>query len=143
VNAVIGWALAAAAFAAGWFGWGWRGVALALSVIVFWLLLQFSRTMRVMRSAARSPIGHVAGAVMFNARLRAGMSMTEVIGLTKSLGRKVRDEPLETFEWRDAGGDAVEIEFEQGRARRWTLRRPPIPARQAPRIDAPNQESTP
>jgi len=145
MSAAIGWALAVAAVIAGWLTWGWPGVVLALSVTVFWLLLQFSRSLRVLRLAARSPVGQVAGAVMFNARLRPGLRLAEVIGMTKSLGRKLRDEPLETYEWVDAGGVAVEVEFEGGRCKRWTLRRPeePIARSQTPRIDVPNQERTP
>ena len=64
--------LIVAAFAAGWFSYGWPGVALAATVVVFWLLLQFSRAMRVMRNAAERPVGHVDDAVTFNARLRRG-----------------------------------------------------------------------
>jgi hypothetical protein len=122
MSAVIGWALAAAALLVGWFGYGWRGLVLALTVLAFWLLLQFSRTLRVLRAAAQSPVGHVASAVMLQARLHQGMRLTEVIQLTRSLGRKLRDEP-ETYVWRDAGGDEVEVEFAAGRCTRWRLSR--------------------
>jgi uncharacterized protein (DUF58 family) len=122
MSAKLGWALAAGALLAGWFGYGWRGLALAATVIAFWLLLQFSRTLRVLRSAASSPVGHVDSAVMLNVRLRAGMRLPDVIGLTKSLGRKIADAP-ETFAWRDGGGDEVRLEFADGRCTRWTLHR--------------------
>jgi hypothetical protein len=114
--------MAAAALVAGWFGYGWRGIALALSVIAFWLLLQFSRTLRLLRNAAQSPLGHVNSAVMFNARLSVGLRLPEVVGMTRSLGRKVSDEP-EVFAWRDGGGDEVEVTFEGGRCTLWQLRR--------------------
>ena len=120
MNAVMGWALAGAALVAGWFGWGWRGVVLAVTVIVFWLLLQFSRTLRLLRGAAQRPVGHVDSAVMLNAKLQAGLRLPQVIGLTRSLGRHLREEP-ETWCWSDAGGDRVEVEFEQGRCARWRL----------------------
>lgn len=123
MSPLVGWALAAAALAVGWLGYGWRGVVLALSVIAFWLLLQFSRTLRVLRSAARSPVGHVASAVMLHAKLHPGMRMTEVIGITRSLGHKLAEDP-ETFAWRDAGGDEVEVEFADGRSTQWRLHRP-------------------
>jgi hypothetical protein len=119
---VIGWALAAAALVAGWLGYGWRGLVLALSVIAFWLLLQASRTLRVLRNAAQSPLGHVDNAVMFNARLSVGLRLAEVIAMTRSLGRKVSDEP-EVFAWRDGGGDEVEAAFVNGRCTQWQLRR--------------------
>jgi hypothetical protein len=122
VSAAVSWALAGAAILAGWFGYGWRGLVLALTVIVFWLLLQFSRTLRVLRMAARSPVGRVDSAVMLQAQLRRGMRLAEVIALTRSLGRKVADDP-ETFAWRDGGGVEVAAEFHDGRLGAWRLER--------------------
>lgn len=126
MSGMFGWALAAAALVAGWFGYGWRGVVLAISVVVFWLLLQFSRTLRVLRNAARSPVGHVPNAVMLNARLARGMRLAEIIRLTGSLGIRERDEP-ETYCWRDAGGDEIEVVLVGARCERWELRRAPSP----------------
>ncbi len=124
--ALTGGALAAAALLAGWFGYGWRGLVLALSVIAFWLLLQASRTLRVLRNAAQSPLGHVDSAVMFNARLSVGLRLADVMAMTRSLGRKVSanvDDGPEVFAWRDGGGDEVEATFEGGRCTHWRLRR--------------------
>ena len=123
MSAKLGWALAVLALAAGYLGYGWRGLLLALTVIAFWLLLQFSRALRAMRLAARAPVGHVPSAVMLHARLHAGMQMMNVVKLTRSLGRKLRDEP-DTFAWRDESGAEVEIEFADGRCRSWRLTRP-------------------
>ena len=123
MSAKLGWALAVLALAAGYLGYGWRGLLLALTVIAFWLLLQFSRALRVMRLAARAPVGHVPSAVMLHARLHAGMQMMNVVKLTRSLGRKLRDEP-DTFAWRDESGAEVEVEFADGRCRTWRLTRP-------------------
>jgi hypothetical protein len=124
--AVIGWALVAAALAAGWLAYGWRGIVLALSVIAFWLLLQASRTLRVLRNAAQSPLGHVDSAVMLNAKLGVGLRLAQVIGITRSLGRQVSagvgDGP-EVFAWCDGGGDEVEATFVNGRCTHWRLRR--------------------
>lgn len=120
--ATIGWALAVAAIAVGYVGYGWRGVLLAITVVVFWLLLQFSRALRVMRLAAQAPVGQVPSAVMLHAKLQPGMPLMAVIKLTRSLGRKVRDEP-ETFAWRDESGAEVEIEFAGGRCKVWRLTR--------------------
>jgi hypothetical protein len=119
---VLGWTLAVAALLAGYLSWGWRGIVLALTVIAFWLLLQFSRTVRLLRQAAGAPIGHVDSAVMLQAKLRQGAALSEVIALTHSLGRKLREEP-ETFAWRDAGGAQVEVEFKAGRCTGWRLTR--------------------
>lgn len=123
MDARVGWVLALAALAAGWWSYGWRGVVLALTVITFWLLLQFSRTIRLLRQAAQSPVGHVHSAVMLHAKLRERMTLADVIRLAGSLGRKVGDEP-ETFVWTDAGGVAVELVLDNGRCSRWRLVRP-------------------
>ena len=120
--ATIGWALAVVAIAVGYVGYGWRGVLLAITVVVFWLLLQFSRALRVMRLAAQAPVGQVPSAVMLHAKLQPGMPLMDVVKLTRSLGRKVRDGP-ETFAWRDESGAEVEIEFAGGRCRVWRLTR--------------------
>ena len=124
MNPWFGWALAAAALAAGWFGYGARGVALAVTVIAFWLLLQFNRLVRVMRSAAASPLGQIDSAVMLHARLHAGLTMAKVVALTKSLGRRA-DESSEVYTWTDAGGSSVSITFADGRCASWLLARAP------------------
>jgi len=122
VNTAIGWSLAAAALALGYLQWGWPGVALAVTLIVFWLLMQFSRALRALRKAARSPVGHIDNAVMLNARLQHGQRLPQILALTRSLGHKLSDNP-EAFEWRDAGGDAVRIELVGGKLARWELQR--------------------
>lgn len=124
MSAALGWALAALAIALGYLQWGWRGVVLALTVIVFWLLLQFGRALRVLRVASQAPVGHVQSAAMLNARLHAGLRLPQILALTRCLGSKIAEDP-ETFEWRDAGGDAVRVELRDGRLERWTLQRGP------------------
>ena len=131
MNPVLGWALAALFVAVAWRQYGWQGVGFAASVIVFWLLLQFNRAMRVMKKAANAPMGHVDSAVMLNARLRTGMPMIQVVPLTRSLGRKVSDDP-ETWAWRDEGGSSVTLVFDKGRLASWTLDRPPETSTPAP-----------
>jgi hypothetical protein len=122
MNPTVGWALSGAALLAGWFGYGWRGIVLALSVIVFWLLLQFSRTLRVLRLAATRPVGSVDNAVMLNARLDTRLRLIDVLRLTGSLGRRVSETP-ERWAWADGAGDEVEIEFAAGRCASWQLKR--------------------
>jgi hypothetical protein len=123
MNPLVGWVLAAAALVAGYMGYGWRGLVLALTVIAFWLLLQFSRTLRTLRLAAQSPVGHVANAVMLHAQLKKGLRLPQVIALTRSLGRKVIEQP-ETFAWQDAGGDTMQVVFDaSGRCTAWQLLR--------------------
>jgi hypothetical protein len=119
----IGWALAVAAVALGYMQWGWKGVLLAVSGIVFWLLMQFTRALRAMRVAGGAPVGHVASAVMLQARLKTGMRLMDIILLTRSLGQKLADDP-ETFRWTDASGAAVTVELVNGRCVGWSLARP-------------------
>ena len=123
MSAVVGWALAAAALFIGWRGYGWQGLAFAFTLIVFWLLLQFNRGVRVMRDASQSPVGHVQSAVMLNAKLHRGMSLMQIVKMTSSLGRRVGERP-EVWEWADDGGSSVAITVVDGRCTEWTLHRP-------------------
>jgi uncharacterized protein (DUF58 family) len=122
MNPVIGWLLAAVAIAAGYALYGWQGALLGITVVAFWLVLLFNRTLRVMRNASQAPVGHVPSAVMFNARLRRGMRLIEVVQLTRSLGQRVSEAP-EVWRWSDAGGVAVALTFERGRLEHWSLSR--------------------
>ncbi len=122
MNAMLGWALAAAAVAVGYTVYGWPGVLLAFSVIVFWLLLQFSRALRALRKAGRNPVGSVPNAVMFNAKLQKGMRLPDVLKLTKSLGRRIGEtENPETWAWADEGGDEVQVQLQGGLVTTWNL----------------------
>lgn len=124
MNPWVGWGLALAAVVAGWRGYGWPGVALAVTVIVFWLLIQLNRSVRVMRDAAGSAIGRVPSAVMLHSKLRTGLPMLKIVTLTKSLGRKLGDAP-ETWAWGDDSGAEVRVVLDaQGRCASWSLIRP-------------------
>lgn len=120
---LLGWALAALLASFSWQAYGLRGLALAATAIVFWLLLQFNRAVRTMKNAAGRPLGHVESAVMFQAQLKPGLTMLEIVGRTKSLGRKA-GAGEDDWSWRDDGGNAVHLHFERGRLARWTLERP-------------------
>jgi len=129
---MLGWALAALLVAAAWRAYGWQGVLFALTVIVFWLLLQFSRGVRAMRQASAAPVGRIGSAVMVNAKLKPGMTMVQVLQATGSLGRKQADTPAapdapDTWAWTDQGESTLTLVFERGRLRSWTLARPAEP----------------
>ncbi|MBB2483868.1 hypothetical protein H5407_01365 [Mitsuaria sp. WAJ17] len=124
MNAWIGSALALAALVMGGVLMGWQGVILALTVVVFWLLLQFSRLMRVMQAANGAPVGRIDSAVMLQSRLHPGMKLMEVLPLTRSLGAKVEGRE-EAWAWTDAGGVRLELQFSKGVLQQWVLQRPP------------------
>ena len=117
-STLIGWGLAVAAVVLGHVLYGGAGVMLALSIVVFWLLLQFSRTLRLMRRAAAQPVGHVESAVMLHAKLKPGLRLMDIIGLTGSLGRRLPHPSPgadESWEWRDAGDDTLVVDLVGGR----------------------------
>ena len=126
MNARLGWLLAAVFAFAAWRAYDLVGLAFAASAIVFWLLLQFNRAVRVMKNAAASPVGHVASAVMFHAGLAPGMTMLQIVTKTKSLGRKVEGSD-DDWRWSDDGGASVVLHFEHGKLVRWGIERAPEP----------------
>ena len=131
MTALASWGLAVVALVLGYVSYGWPGVALALTVVVFWLLLQFSRALRTLRAAAGRPVGTVKSAVMLQAKLHPGMRLMHIIKLTQSLGTPVRPEP-ETFRWQDDGGDAVVAEMHDGKLAHWRLERAAAPGAETP-----------
>ena len=119
--------LAATGFA--WYTWGGAAVAAGAGVLVMWLLLHYSRLMKIMQRAATRPVGSVSNAVMLNARMAQGQTLMHTIDMTHSLGRAVAaNQPpsvvgAETFAWTDASGDSVTVEFKRGKVQRWQLTR--------------------
>ena len=125
MSPALGWALAVGAVAAGYVGYGWPGVVLAITVIVFWLLLQFNRALRVMKAAAGRPMGQVHSAVMLQSKLHQGMLLAQVMKLTGSFGlrRSEAGADPEVFAWADGSGDEVVVELSGGKVRGWQLQR--------------------
>ena len=123
MNPILGWVLAAGLAVASFQAYSWPGLAMAVSAIVFWLLLQFNRAVRVMKNAAESPLGEIESAVMFHARLQTGLSMLQVVTRTKSLGKKIEGSD-DDWIWHDAGGSSVRLHFERGRLESWQIERP-------------------
>ena len=136
---MLGWALVVVAVGVGYTSYGWRGLALAITVTAFWLLLQFSRGLRALRDAAGKPVGRVPNAVMLHSRLQRGQRLPDILKTTRSLGRRVSEEP-EVWAWADAGGDEVHVTLRDGRVAEWALKRAPDPVAvpvTAPHITAP------
>lgn len=123
MNPLLGWALAALFAFLSWQVYSWPGLAMAVSAIVFWLLLQFNRALRVMKKAADSPLAEVPNAVMFHAGLHPGMTMLQIVTKTKSIGRKVEGSD-DDWRWSDPGGSSVRLHFVRGRLESWQIERP-------------------
>ena len=109
-----------------WHAFQWAGIALAAGGVVMWILLHFTRMVTILKKAANRPIGHVASAVMLNAKLQKGATLMHVIAMTRSLGELLseKDAQPEIFRWTDAGQSHVTGTFVGGKLTEWTLERP-------------------
>jgi hypothetical protein len=107
---------------------GWAGVALAVSGLVMWMLLHFTRITKVLGKAADRPVGYVGSAVMLNAKLKPGVSLLHVTAMTEALGERLSPEGApdpEIWRWTDGTASSVTCEFVKGKLTKWTLFRPP------------------
>jgi hypothetical protein len=116
-------ALALALSYAAWRSYGAQGLLLAVLMLSFWLLLHFTKLMRLLRTIAARPMGRVRNAAALQARLKRGMAMVDVIRLTLSLGqlRTPPDTEPEQRAWADDAGQALVATFEHGRLVTWRL----------------------
>jgi len=112
-----------------WRAFEWAGIALAVGGVVMWVLLHFTRMVTILKKAADRPIGHVASAVMLNAKLRRGLSLMHVIAMTRSLGQLLteKDAQPEVYIWTDASQSVVTCTFVGGKLTEWALVRPEEP----------------
>lgn len=106
--------------------YGWPGLALVAGGLVMWALLHITRMLAVLRRAAQRPIGTVASAVMLHSRLERGMTLLQVLALTRALGAQPGDpsSPVEQYRWTDASDASVHCTFENGKLALWELLRP-------------------
>lgn len=106
--------------------YGWAGIAALVTVLVFGMLLHFTRMMTVLKRAANRPIGHVDSAVMLNAKLRPGATLLHVVAMTRALGllKSVKDVQPEVFEWKDGTDSTVTCTFVGGKLASHVLVRP-------------------
>ncbi|MBA2960675.1 MULTISPECIES: glycerate kinase [Ramlibacter] len=109
-----------------WRAYGWPGVAIALTGIVMWALLHFTRLTQVLKRAGERPIGYCDSAVMLNAKLRPGLTLLHVIGMTRALGEQLspKDAQPEVYRWTDGSASHVTCDFAHGKLARWELHRP-------------------
>lgn len=111
-----------------WQAFGWPGIALAVGGVVMWVLLHFTRMVAILKKAADRPIGHVASAVMLNAKLQKGVTLMHVIAMTRSLGllQTEKDTQPEVYTWTDTSDSVVTCTFVGGKLTEWTLVRPEV-----------------
>ena len=112
--------------AAAWRAYGWAGVAVVTGGVVMWVLLHFTRLLTILKKAADRPIGHVASAVMLNAKLKKGATLMHVIAMTRSLGKLLteKDAQPEIYTWTDSSDSVVTCTFVGGKLTEWSLVRP-------------------
>ncbi|MEI7785868.1 MAG: glycerate kinase [Betaproteobacteria bacterium] len=122
--------------ALGYYYAGWSGVALSAGALVMWILLHFTRLMRVLQRAAQRPMGYLDSAVMLNVKLKPRMTLMHVIAMTRALGelRSVKDAQPEVYRWTDGTDSWVECTFVGGRLTSHVMYRPPA-QEQAPERD--------
>jgi len=109
--------------------YGWPGIAVVVTFLVFGILLHFTRLMTILKRAANRPIGHVDSAVMLNAKLKPGATLLHIVALTRALGllKSVKDEQPEVFEWKDGTDSVVTCTFMNGKLAHHVLVRPNQP----------------
>lgn len=137
MSARLGWALAAVAALLGWHQAGGLGLAAVFSATVFWLLLQWARSLRVLRTLAGQPKGRVADAAKLAAGLCAQLPALELYGRAQALGVPQAAWPGEgppaappapgegVMRWTDPQGRCLWAELREGRLQRWRLDDPP------------------
>jgi hypothetical protein len=114
------------AAAVAWQSYGWKGIVVVVSVLMFGILLHFSRMMQVLKRAAHRPVGYVDSAVMLNAKLKPGATLLHAVALTRSLGllKSIKGEQPEVFEWKDGSESVVTCTFVGGKLAHHKLVRP-------------------
>jgi len=121
IRSIVTLLIAIGVMVAGWQYGGWGGLALAVTMMVTYALIQLSRMLRVLRGAANREKGRVASAEALASKLKQGMGLIQVIRLTGSIGDALTPEGQqpEAFRWTDAGGASVTCEFTDGRLVAW------------------------
>lgn len=116
-------ALALAIAFAAWQSYGAKGLILAALMISFWVLLHFTKLMRLLRAAAKRPVGHVRDARALHRHLRPGQPLVDVVRFTQSLGqlRSEAGQEPQRMEWGDEQGHVVTCTFSHGRLEAFEL----------------------
>lgn len=126
VKTLILWIGGTLLIAAAYRAYEWKGVALVVTGLVFWLMLHFTRLMQALKRAANRPVGYIDSAVMLSVKLKVGWSLLHLVAMTKSLGtlQSEKDAQPEIFRWTDNGNSYVDCTFVGGKLAGWQLVRP-------------------
>jgi hypothetical protein len=126
LKTVLLWVAGATLIAAAYRAYEWKGVALVITGLIFWLMLHFTRLVQALKRAADRPVGYIGSAVMMSVKLKTGLSLLHVVAMTKSLGvlQTGKDTQPEVFRWTDNGKSYVDCTFVAGKLAGWQLVRP-------------------
>jgi hypothetical protein len=105
---------------------GWLGIAAVTGGLFMWVMLNYTRMVKVLERAGTRPIGYLDSAVMLNAKLKPRMNLLHVVAMTRSLGERLT-EPFanpELYRWTDPGGSHVTCTFLNGKLSHHELWRP-------------------
>ncbi len=128
VKTMILWIGGTLLIAAAYRAYEWKGVALVVTGLVFWVMLHFTRLVQALKRAADRPVGYISSAVMLSVKLQVGWSLLHLVSLTKSLGalQSEKDTQPEVFRWTDNGNSYVDCTFVGGKLASWQLVRPEL-----------------
>lgn len=129
LQSILWWLFVVGAPLVAWKQYGLPGLATALGAVLFWLLLQFTRVMTVMKTAARRPKGYVRDAANLHRRMRLGVKLFDLVRATGGLGVLVSAEGQqpEVYHWTDSGGVRLTCTFDNGRLVAYELGRGETP----------------
>lgn len=135
-NSLIARILVAAFIALTSWIYGWQGFVVAITFWVFWLILQFSQTLRFMRQITQRPTGQIPDAQAFSQKLRPNMGLLAIFKLSQSLGQAISltgaqlaqtQNPKQLqgadqcWQWRDPLGNTVTVYIRHEKCIYWEL----------------------
>lgn len=126
IKTLLWFAVAVALLMMGYYNRGWGGFMLVLGAVVFVVLLYITRVMKVLKAASNAPKGLISSAVMINSKLKVGMTLLQVVQMTRSISVPQGDPNAHevTHRWTDTGGAWVDAVFVDGKLKQWQFGRP-------------------
>ncbi|THU01467.1 glycerate kinase [Lampropedia puyangensis] len=118
----------------GYYNRGWAGFMLVLGAVVFFILLHLTRVMKILKVASGTPKGRISSAIMLNSKLKQGMTLLQVVQLTRAIGEVQGDPnaPQVCHRWTDPGGAWVDAVFVNSKLQNWQFGRTENPVETSP-----------